>query len=48
MTGLAAMAFDSLLGATMEGRWRGMTNDTVNFLATLSAAGAAAALAGAF
>jgi uncharacterized membrane protein len=36
------MAFDSLLGATIEGRWRGVTNDTVNFLATLSAASAAA------
>lgn len=40
--GIAAMAFDSLLGATAEGRWRGVTNDTVNFVATLSAALAAA------
>lgn len=38
LTGTAAMALDSLLGATIEGRWRGVTNDTVNFLTTLAAA----------
>jgi uncharacterized protein (TIGR00297 family) len=45
-TGTAAMAVDSLLGATFEGRWRGVTNDTVNFVATLLAAagGAGASL----
>jgi uncharacterized protein (TIGR00297 family) len=42
--GVAAMTLDSLLGATIEGRWRGVTNDTVNFLtALLAAAGGAIA-----
>lgn len=32
--GNVAMTVDSVLGATLEGRWRWMTNDTVNLLAT--------------
>jgi uncharacterized protein (TIGR00297 family) len=47
VTGVVAMLLDSLLGATLEGR-RGVTNDTVNFLATLFAAAAGAALRFAF
>jgi uncharacterized membrane protein len=43
--GIAGMAFDSLLGATVEDRRAGMTNDSVNFLTTLAAAVMAAALA---
>ncbi len=42
--GVFGMALDSLLGATVEGRWRWMTNDAVNFLATVSGATCAAVL----
>jgi uncharacterized protein (TIGR00297 family) len=42
--GIVGMALDSLLGATVEGRWRWMTNDTVNLLATMSGAACAAVL----
>ncbi len=45
LTGFAAMFFDSVLGATIEGTRRGITNDTVNLLATVFAAVAAALLA---
>ena len=45
VTGVGAMLLDSVLGASIEGRLRGVTNDTVNFLATLAAAVAAALLA---
>ncbi len=41
LAGFLSMTLDSLLGATVEGRVRGMTNDTVNLAAT--AAGAAIA-----
>ena len=44
VTGVGAMLLDSLLGATVEGRLRGMTNDTVNLLATCAAAVVAALL----
>lgn len=44
VTGVGAMLVDSVLGASIEGRLRGVTNDTVNFLATLGAAAAAALL----
>jgi uncharacterized protein (TIGR00297 family) len=43
--GIAGMALDSWLGAAAEGRRAGMTNDTVNFLTTLSAAAVGAGLA---
>ena len=43
--GVGAMLLDSLLGASVEGRVRGVTNDTVNFMATLFAAAVAALLA---
>jgi uncharacterized protein (TIGR00297 family) len=43
--GVAGMALDSLLGAIVEGRRAAVTNDTVNFLATLSAATLGAVLA---
>lgn len=45
VSGVGAMLLDSVLGATVEGRLRGMTNDSVNFLATLTAAAIAAVLA---
>ncbi len=44
--GVFGMALDSLLGATVEGRWRWMTNDAVNLLATVGGATCAAALCG--
>ncbi|HLA25153.1 MAG TPA: DUF92 domain-containing protein [bacterium] len=44
ITGFGAMLLDSVLGATLEERVRGVTNDTVNVLATLGAAAAAALL----
>ena len=44
VTGVGAMLLDSLLGATVEGRLRGMTNDTVNLLATFAAAAVGALL----
>lgn len=40
--GTGAMLLDSLLGATMEGRQRWMTNDAVNLLATTAGASLAA------
>ena len=43
--GLAGVVIDSLLGATVQDRRRGITNDTVNFLATLAAAVIGALLA---
>ena len=43
VAGVVGMTVDSLLGATVEGRWVG--NQSVNFLATLVAAVAAAGLA---
>ncbi len=42
--GVFGMALDSLLGATLEGQWRWMTNDAVNFLATVGGATCAALL----
>jgi uncharacterized protein (TIGR00297 family) len=48
LTGVGAMLLDSVLGATVESRLPGITNDTVNFLASLAAAAAGAGLAGAF
>jgi uncharacterized protein (TIGR00297 family) len=42
--GVFGMALDSLLGATVEGRWRWMTNDTVNLLATVGGAACAVVL----
>jgi uncharacterized protein (TIGR00297 family) len=42
--GFLGMALDSILGATVEGRWRWMTNDAVNLLATVAGATLAAAL----
>lgn len=42
--GVGAMALDSVLGATVEGRRAGVTNDTVNLLAGLAAAAAGAGL----
>ena len=42
--GTAAMLLDSLLGATMEGRQRWMTNDAVNLLAATAGASLAAVL----
>ncbi len=46
IAGTAAMLVDSLLGATMEGRRRWMTNDAVNLLATTAGASLAAVLGG--
>ncbi|HEY6103074.1 MAG TPA: DUF92 domain-containing protein [bacterium] len=43
--GIAGVAFDSLLGATVQDHRAGMTNDAVNFLATLAAAIMGAVLA---
>ncbi len=42
--GTGAMLLDSLLGATVEGRQRWMTNDGVNLLATIAGASLAAVL----
>ncbi len=42
--GFLGMALDTILGATVEGRWRWMTNDAVNLLATVAGATLAAAL----
>jgi uncharacterized protein (TIGR00297 family) len=42
--GVFGMAIDSLLGATVEGRWGWMTNNAVNLLATVGGATCAAAL----
>lgn len=44
LAGFLGMTLDSILGATVEGRWRGMTNDAVNLLATVAGATLAAAL----
>lgn len=38
VAGVAAMILDSVIGATLEGRVRWMTNDAVNLIATLSGA----------
>src|SRR2546426_10212376 len=38
LAGFIGMTVDSILGATVEGRWRWMTNDTVNLLATATGA----------
>ena len=41
LAGFIGMTVDSILGATVEGRWRWMTNDAVNLLATATGAGLA-------
>ena len=38
LAGVAAMMFDSLLGATLEGRVEGVNNNTVNLIATAAGA----------
>ena len=45
ITGVGAMLLDSVLGASVEGKLRGITNDAVNFVSTLVAAVVAALLA---
>ena len=42
--GSAAMVIDSVLGATVEGKYRWITNDVVNALTTIAGAALAAAL----
>lgn len=44
LSGSISMLFDSVLGATVEGKMRGMTNDAVNLLVTLLGAALAAGL----
>ena len=44
LVGFVGMTVDSILGATVEGRWRWMTNDTVNLIATAVGAALAALL----
>ncbi len=43
--GAIAMLVDSLLGATVEGRYRGVGNDAINFIVTTAGAGIAMVLA---
>lgn len=38
IAGVGAMLIDSVLGATLEGRWSWMTNDIVNLISTASGA----------
>jgi uncharacterized protein (TIGR00297 family) len=44
LAGVVGMTLDSTLGATAEGRWRWMTNDTVNLIASIGGALLAAVL----
>lgn len=44
VAGISAMIVDSLLGATLERRWRLVTNDTVNLMTTTTGAVLATAL----